>query len=189
MTTSQSRTIATLMSDAAIVRMTSNCSNLINACTTFRHSCDQRGLHLRNKCAWQVLGLEGRAMVQPTDDHDQLRGVRVLVVEDDSLLAMDLEATLVHAGAVVVDLCQTLDEAMLRADAGDFAVAVLDFGLGSETVSPVARQLVNRGVPFVLYTGKSRHEPSLAEWRHCSILQKPASTRALVSAVRAALSR
>jgi hypothetical protein len=90
MTTSQSRTIATLMSDAAIVRMTSNCSNLINACTTFRHSCDQRGLHLRNKCAWQVLGLEGRAMVQPTDDHDQLRGVRVLVVEDDSLLAMDL---------------------------------------------------------------------------------------------------
>lgn len=121
--------------------------------------------------------------------HDQLGGVRVLVVEDDALLAMDLEATLVSAGAVVVGLCQTVDEAMLRADAGDFAVAVLDFGLGSETVSPVARRLVNRGVPFVLYTGKSRHEPSLAEWRDCSIVQKPASPSVLLSAVRTALSR
>ena len=71
---------------------------------------------------------------------------------------------------MVVGLCQTLDEAMLRADAADFAVAVLDFGLGSETVSPVARRLVNRGIPFILHTGKSRHEPSLAEWRDCSIV-------------------
>jgi DNA-binding response OmpR family regulator len=128
-------------------------------------------------------------MVQSTNDQQQLHGVRVLVVEDDTLLAMDLEATLVEAGAVVVDLCPTLDEAMLRADAADFAVAVLDFGLGSETVSPVARRLVDRGVPFVLHTGISRHEPSLAEWRDCSIVEKPASPRALVSAVRAALSR
>ena len=128
-------------------------------------------------------------MVQSTNDHDQLSGVRVLVVEDDALLAMDLEATLVEAGAVVVGLCQTLDEAMLRADAADFAVAVLDFGLGSETVSPVARRLVNRGIPFILHTGKSRHEPSLAEWRDYSIVAKPASPRALVSAVRTALSR
>jgi DNA-binding response OmpR family regulator len=124
-----------------------------------------------------------------TNDRDLLDGVRVLVVEDDPLLAMDLDATLVGAGAVVVDLCRTLDEAMLQADVGDFAVAVLDFGLGSETVSPVARRLVNRGVPFILYTGKSRHEPSMAEWRDCSIVQKPASTRALVSAVRTVLAR
>ncbi len=128
-------------------------------------------------------------MGQSMNNHDQLNGVRVLVVEDNSLLAMDLETTLVEAGAVVVDLCQTLDEAMQRADAADFAVAVLDFGLGSETVSPVARRLVNLGVPFVLYTGKSRHEPSLAEWSDCSIVEKPASSRALVSAVRTVLSR
>jgi CheY-like chemotaxis protein len=121
--------------------------------------------------------------------HKPLGGVRVLVVEDDALLAMDLEAMLVEAGAVVVGLCQTVDEAMLRADAADFAVAVLDFGLGSEAVSPVARRLANRGVPFILYTGKSRHEPSLAEWGDRSIVQKPASPRVLVSAVRTALSR
>jgi DNA-binding response OmpR family regulator len=128
-------------------------------------------------------------MVQSSNDRDELHGVRVLVVEDDWLLAMDVEATLVEAGAVVVDRCLTLAEAMLRADVPDFAVAVLDFGLGSETVSPVARRLVKRGVPFVLHTGKSRHEPNLAEWRHCPIVEKPASPRMLVSAVRNALSR
>jgi DNA-binding response OmpR family regulator len=128
-------------------------------------------------------------MIESAQDDVQLNGVRVLVVEDDLLLAMDLQAILVGAGAVVVDVCQTVDQAMLRSEAGDFAVAVLDFGLGSETASPVARRLFNRGVPFILYTGKSRHEPSLAEWRDCSIVEKPASPRALVSAVRTVLSR
>jgi DNA-binding response OmpR family regulator len=130
-----------------------------------------------------------KTMVQPTNDNNPLSGVRVLVVEDDSLLAMDLEDTLVDAGALVVGVCQSLDEAMARANFDDFAVAVLDFTLGSDTASPVARQLVRQGVPFVFYTGKSRREPSLAEWRTCPILEKPSSPRALVSALRAALSR
>jgi CheY-like chemotaxis protein len=174
---------------------------LNNAAGLATFQCNAIGIstawRLRNKCAWRVLAsvrtfavsAESRVMVQSTNDRDQLSGVRVLVVEDDPLLAMDLDATLAQAGAVVVGPCQTLDEALLRADAGDFAVAVLDFGLGSESVSPVARRLVKRGVPFVLYTGRSRHEPSMAEWSGCSIVEKPASMRALVSAVRTILAR
>jgi DNA-binding response OmpR family regulator len=127
-------------------------------------------------------------MVQPTNDNNPLNGVRVLVVEDDALMAMDVEATLVEAGAVVVHVCQTLEKAMARADADDFSVAVLDFGIGSDTASPVARQLDRRGVPFIFYTGTSRSDPGLMEWADCSIVGKPASPRALVSAVRAALS-
>ena len=128
-------------------------------------------------------------MVESINDNNPLNGIRVLVVEDDTLLAMDLEDTLVDAGALVVGVCQTLDEAMARAKVDDFAVAVLDFTLGSDTASPVAQQLVRRGVPFVFYTGKSRREPSLAEWRTRPILEKPSSPRALVSALRTALSR
>jgi DNA-binding response OmpR family regulator len=127
-------------------------------------------------------------MVHSANDHRPLSEVRVLVVEDDPLMAMDLEDTLADAGAVVVDLCRTLDEAMARANGDDFAVAVLDFGLGTDTASPVARRLVRRGVPFILYTGKSSGDPSLAEWA-CPIVQKPASPRELVSAVRTVLSR
>jgi DNA-binding response OmpR family regulator len=124
-------------------------------------------------------------MVQSMNDNSPLSGVTVLVVEDDLLLAMDLEATLVGAGAVVVAVCHTLDEAMARADAEDFTVAVLDFSLGSDSVTPLARRLARRNTPFILHTGMPRGEPSLMEWRNYPIVEKPASRHALVSALRA----
>src|SRR5258707_14181100 len=80
------------------------------------------------------------------NDNHPLSGVTVLVVEDDLLLAMDIEETLGGLGAVVVDVCHTLDEAMARAEADDFAVAVLDFSLGSDSVTPLARRLARRNV-------------------------------------------
>jgi DNA-binding response OmpR family regulator len=128
-------------------------------------------------------------MVHATNDNHPLSGVRMLVVEDDALMSMDLEATLVAAGAVVVDTCRTLAHAVARARVTDFSVAVLDFDLGSETAAPLARQLAGQGVPFIFYTGSSRSEPGLLEWKDFSIVEKPASPRALVSAVMTALSR
>ena len=53
-------------------------------------------------------------------------------------MAMDLEDTLARAGAVVVSLCRTLEAAIAHANVDDFAVAVLDFGLGPDTASHVA---------------------------------------------------
>ena len=128
-------------------------------------------------------------MVQSMNDNSPLGGVTVLVVEDDLLLAMDLEATLAGAGAVVVDVRHTLDEAIARADADDFAVAVLDFSLGSDSVTPLARRLDRRGVPFILYTGMHRGEPRLMEWSDYPIVEKPASPHVLVSAIRTVLAR
>ena|SRR5271165_6362674 len=128
-------------------------------------------------------------MSMSNNKRDPLNGVRVLVVEDDPLLLMDLEEILERAGAVVVGMCQSLPEVMRRSDGLDFSVAVLDFRLGTDTVSPFARRLVDQGVPFVLYTGQSRHEPSLAEWRHCSIVEKPAPARTLISALQEALAQ
>ena len=123
------------------------------------------------------------------NDNYPLSGVTMLVVEDDLLLAMDIEDTLAGMGAVVVDVCHTLDEAMARADVDDFAVAVLDFSLGSDSVAPLARRLARRNVPFILHTGMSRSEPSLMEWRDSIIVEKPASPRTLATAIRSALER
>ena len=100
-------------------------------------------------------------MTQSNNGGKALDGVRVLVVEDDPLLLLDLEMTLEGAGAVVVGLCQTLDEALSRSTPVDFSVAVLDFRLGEENASPVARRLEDQGVPFVFYTGQARQEASL----------------------------
>jgi len=116
-----------------------------------------------------------------------LDGVRVLVVEDDPFLLMDLEALLSSAGATVVGLCQTLTEALACADRTDFSVAVLDYRLGSETVAPVAQRLDERGVPFVLYTAQARHATALAQWRDDPVVAKPSPPKALLSAVREAL--
>jgi DNA-binding response OmpR family regulator len=143
--------------------------------------------NLLSQCGASLYG--ERMMAQSMNDNSPLSGVTALVVEDDLLLAMDLEATLVGAGAVVVDVCHTLGEAMARADADDFAVAVLDFGLGSHSVTPLARRLARRDVPFILYTGVSRGEPSLMEWRDYPIVEKPASPHRLVSAIRTILAR
>jgi DNA-binding response OmpR family regulator len=131
----------------------------------------------------------GKTMLHSINDNNPLSGVTVLVVEDDLFLAMALEDSLVAMGAVVVDVCHTLDEAMARADAGDFAVAVLDFSLGSYSVTPLARHLARRNVPFILHTGMSRSEPSLMEWRDFPIVEKPASPNTLAAAIKGAMDR
>jgi DNA-binding response OmpR family regulator len=131
----------------------------------------------------------GKTMVHSMNDNNPLSGVTVLVVEDDLFLAMALEDTLVGMGAVVLDVCHTLDEAMAWADADDFAVAVLDFSLGSHSVTPLARCLARRNVPFILHTAMSRSEPSLMEWRDFPIVEKPASPHTLVAAIKSVLAR
>jgi DNA-binding response OmpR family regulator len=132
----------------------------------------------------------GRTVMVTANDNEArgLEGIRVLIVEDDPLLLMDLESTLASAGATVVGLCRTLPEALSWSEAPDFAVAVLDFRLGNETVSPLARRLANRGVPFILYTGQNRDEPSLVEWRDFTV-KKPAPPTVILAAVSAALRR
>ncbi len=126
-------------------------------------------------------------MTRTKNEAATLDGIRVLVVEDDPLLLLDLELTLAGAGAVALGLCQTVDEALRRSDPVDFAVAVLDFRLGEETASPVARRLEDQGVPFVFYTGQTSPDASLAEWRHRPIVEKPSPPHTLIRAVKAAL--
>ena len=81
--------------------------------------------------------------------------MRVLIVEDALLLALELEAGLTEAGAIVVGSAGDLTEAMgmvgLTIDA-----AVLDANLNGESVRPVAEALAARGVPFVFATGLRR---------------------------------
>lgn len=89
--------------------------------------------------------------------HVTLRGKRVLVVEDEALVAMLVEDSLLEAGAKVVGTASTVGEALLliegAASDGGLNVAVLDVKLAGETVSPVADRLATLGVPFLFATG------------------------------------
>lgn len=113
-----------------------------------------------------------------------LRGMRILVVEDDALLLMDLESILADAGAEVVGRCRTVGDALSAVERDNAAAAVLDVKVGQESITPVVRQLARRGTPFVFYTGQLiGSDPVLAEWPDSKVVAKPAEARAIVSAV------
>ena len=83
-----------------------------------------------------------------------LSGRKVLVVEDEYLIASDLASWLEEQGAQVLGPVPTVAEAMALLDAKIMPeVAVLDINLGSEKVFPVADRLDAAGVPFVFVTG------------------------------------
>lgn len=118
-----------------------------------------------------------------------LSGARVLVVEDDFFIAVELAATLSDAGAEVIGPSQTVAAALALAEDESLSAAILDIRLGDDTVAPVARRLAAHHVPFVFYTGQSRSDPLRAEWPDCAILSKPALPASIVKAVAALLDR
>lgn len=118
-----------------------------------------------------------------------LGGARVLVVEDDFLIGLELSAILSDAGAEVVGPLSTVQSALHAAHDGTLSAAILDVRLGNQTVVPVARQLSDQHVPFFFYTGQSKADPLQAEWPDCGVLSKRAVPNAIVKAVAALLGR
>ena len=83
------------------------------------------------------------------------RPVKVLVVEDESLVALDIENMLEEMGCKVVASVPRLLGALDLASRLDFDLAVLDINLAGEVVYPLAFRLAARGIPFVFSTGYS----------------------------------
>ncbi len=81
-----------------------------------------------------------------------ISGLRILIVEDALLLALELEAGLAEAGASVAGSAADVEEG-LRMATLPLDAAVLDANLNGESVLPVAEALAARGVPFVFATG------------------------------------
>lgn len=116
-----------------------------------------------------------------------LFGYRVLVVEDEFMLAEDLSEELVDAGATVIGPAQSLERAVeLLATSDGFDAAVLDVNLHGEPVYPVADTLLERRIPFVFTTG---YDPSVLPERFKSIAccAKPVDITKLLKAVQSAI--
>ena len=82
-----------------------------------------------------------------------LAGVRVLVVEDEFLVAMLIEEMLESAGCVVIGPIPRVPEALDAVDHDSCDAAVLDINLAGERIDPVAKALSKRNVPFMFVTG------------------------------------
>ena len=76
-----------------------------------------------------------------------------MIVEDEVLVAMNLEDLLLEMGHLVIGPAVRIDEALLLAEETDLDFAILDVNLAGEPSFPVADILRRRGVPFVFATG------------------------------------
>ena len=82
-----------------------------------------------------------------------LDGIRVLVVEDEFLVATLIEDMLESAGCVVSGPIPRVAEALDAVDDGTYDAAILDINLGGDRIDPVADALSERNVPFAFVTG------------------------------------
>lgn len=116
-----------------------------------------------------------------------LEGRRVLIVEDEALVAMLLETMLEDMGCAPVGPVATVDEALdIVTNEEAIDVALLDVNVAGREVFPVAEALTARGVPFVFSTGYG--EGGLPEaWRGHPTVQKPFTEAAIRSALRRSL--
>lgn len=105
----------------------------------------------------------------PTRGSDQKR---ILVVEDEALIAMEIAAALESAGFDVLGPAASVAGAMKLIEQAGCEGAVLDINLGLETAEPIARQLASRGTPFVAITGYGRDQVPPA-FRSVPLIGKP----------------
>jgi CheY-like chemotaxis protein len=108
-----------------------------------------------------------------------IRGSRVLIVEDEYVLARDLARYFTELGAQVLGPASNVEAA--EGQVGQADAAVLDVDLNGRMVFPLADALASRNVPFVFFTGRRDTIPG--RFRHVGQLQKPVAWRAIFDAL------
>ena len=121
-------------------------------------------------------------MADKSERDQPLRGMRVLVAEDEYFIAVALEEALRDAGADIVH-ASTLPAALERAKDQPLSLAVLDVRLGRHSTEAVADLLAARAVPFIFYSGNSLPAPVRDKHPNVRVLLKPVRQEEFVETV------
>lgn len=103
-----------------------------------------------------------------------MAGRKILLVEDEALIAMMAEDMLGAIGCTLHATATTVPDALAAVDAGGFDMALLDIDLGGESSLAVAGKLQQRGCPFAFTTGFGA-DGVAREYRDVPVLGKPYS--------------
>jgi PAS domain S-box-containing protein len=125
-----------------------------------------------------VRDVKRRAEQDAAKEESPLRGLQLLLVEDEAIAALELQSVLESAGADVA-VATNLHEAVALARR-DLGAAVLDINLEGEMSYPVAESLIARGVPIVFVTGYDAAQFLPRHLQGVPVLQKPIDGAALV---------
>jgi two-component SAPR family response regulator len=117
-----------------------------------------------------------------------LRGLRILLVEDDPLICLDLESSLAEFGAIVTAV-NSVPKALKAMATVALDFAVLDFEIGSQTSEPIATVAKVHKVPFLYLSGYSEHDARFSNWPGVQVLAKPLSADAIARGIQAELSK
>ncbi|WP_214476693.1 response regulator [Mesorhizobium sp. dw_380] len=109
-----------------------------------------------------------------------LRGLHILIVEDEWMLAGDLARFFSNMGAIVLGPAATVEQASKHTDAAE--AAILDVNLNGRRVFPIADKLMRRGIPFVFFSGDN--DIAIPEHlRFASNLRKSSGSQAVFNAL------
>lgn len=121
-------------------------------------------------------------MIGTMNPRTRLKGLRLLLVEDEALVAMLVQDIISDAGAIVVCAAPNVDAAISVLDTESVDGAILDVNLSGELVDPVADELIARNIPFMFLTGYGRSGIS-DRFPDAIVVTKPFEDAQLLAAV------
>lgn len=129
----------------------------------------------------------------PSSNAAPLHGKRILVVEDEFLIQLDIQNILEGAGAQSIVAASRVSDALEAVEASAksdrrFDAAVLDLRLEKESAVPVAERLAILGVPFVFLTGAPTDGALARKFESAPVAGKPFDSATLLAALQQALS-
>ena len=107
----------------------------------------------------------------PISDKNK-RTARVLIIEDEPIIALSLEDLLIDAGFQIAGVAARLEKALSLIESGTCDVAIVDANLAGVSASPAAIALASRGLPFIVMSGYSP-EQMQGEFPDALFIQKP----------------
>jgi CheY-like chemotaxis protein len=118
----------------------------------------------------------------------ELKHLRVLIVEDEALIGLDIADAIERAGGEPVGPVPTIAEALQLLHTKDVKAAICDVNLADGDIGPVLEVLAKEGLPVVVHTGAGLPPHLESRFSHVLVFRKPTTSEELAKALEGQIS-